>query len=300
VSKRWLPDYVTVFTDRHGRQRFRYRRKGFEGGYFKAAPGTEEFRRELKAFESGKIDSAQQAMARTLPGTIDELVTRYMAVPSRLGPTEATQRKIRAVLSNFRAAHAHRIVADVQFEHIEAIVEKAKAKRPSEDGKRTIGGVEAARKLRKELVRLFDFSIAIRQRQSNPVRQAAKVKVAAGERSKGFHTWTEQEIAQYRAHHIAALYVETNGCYWACPVSSRGMRRATRGSILARTRSSRIRPASAGASCGPASRSGSSAPASGRSRATMAAALRRRWRRSANGAGSSSIRGAATPGRTSG
>jgi integrase len=201
VSKRWLPDYVTVFTDRHGRQRFRYRRKGFEGGYFKAAPGTEEFRRELKAFESGKIDSAQQAMARTLPGTIDELVTRYMAVPSRLGPTEATQRKIRAVLSNFRAAHAHRIVADVQFEHIEAIVEKAKAKRPSEDGKRTIGGVEAARKLRKELVRLFDFSIAIRQRQSNPVRQAAKVKVAAGERSKGFHTWTEQEIAQYRAHH---------------------------------------------------------------------------------------------------
>lgn len=201
MKKRWLPQYVSVFTDRHGKQHFRYRRKGFEGGYFKSAPGTEEFRTELRAFDKGQTDTVAEAVKRTLPGTIDELVTRYMSVPSRLGPTEATQRKIRAILSNFRASHGHRVTADVQFEHIEAIIEKARAKRPSEDGKRMVGGVEAARKLRKELVRLFDFSIAIRQRQSNPVRQAARVKVAAGERSKGFHTWTEEEIAQYRAFH---------------------------------------------------------------------------------------------------
>lgn len=63
------------------------------------------------------------------------------------------------------------------------------------------GGVEAARKLRKELVRLFDFAVKIRMRLTNPVHQAEKVRVAAGERSLGFHTWTEAEIDQYRTHH---------------------------------------------------------------------------------------------------
>jgi integrase len=201
MTKRWLPKHVTVFTDRHGKARFRYRRRGFEGGYFKSAFGTEDFRKELAAFERGKVDTVQEAIKRTIPGTIDDLVTRYFSVPSRLGPTDDTQRKIRAILSRFREAHGHRIVADVQFEHIEAIIEKAKAKRPSEDGKRMVGGIEAARKLRKELVRLFDYAIKVRMRPDNPVRQADRVKVAAGERSKGFHTWTEAEIAQFRAYH---------------------------------------------------------------------------------------------------
>jgi integrase len=209
MAKRWLPKHVTMFTDRHGKPRFRYRRKGFEGGYFKSAFGTEDFRKELASFQSGQVDTVQQAIRNTIPGTIDDLVTRYFAVPSRLGPTAETQNKIRLILSKFRDAHGHRIVADVQFEHIEAIVEKAKAKQPvhkyNDDGSirstRMIGGVEAARKLRKELIRLFDFAIGIRMRPDNPVRIAAKVKVAAGQRSKGFHTWSEAEIAQFYERH---------------------------------------------------------------------------------------------------
>jgi integrase len=197
--KRWLPPYVSVFTDRHGHQRFRYRRKGYEGGYFKAPFGSDEFRRELATFGRSKIDTAQQAVERALPGTINELVTRYFQSPSRLGPGEATQAKIRAILSRFRSDHGHRLVADVQFEHIEAILEKAKAKRL--EGKRTVGGIEAARKLRKELVRLFDFAIKIRLRKDNPVVQSERVRVPAGERSTGFHTWTEEEIAQYYERH---------------------------------------------------------------------------------------------------
>lgn len=198
---RHLPDYVTSFTDRHGKVRLRYRRKGFEGGYFKAALGTEAFRVEYRGFDSGKVDTVQQAINRALPGTIDDLVTRYFSVPSRLGPTAATQSKIRAILSRFREEHGHRNVAGVQFEHLDAIVEKWKAKRPSDDGKRTLGGVEAGRKLRKELVRLFDYAIKLRMRPDNPVRQTERIKVAAGQRSKGFHTWSEAEIAQYRAYH---------------------------------------------------------------------------------------------------
>lgn len=201
MSKRWLPQYVTMFTDRHGKPHFRYRRKGFEGGYFKAAPGTKEFLAEYKAFDTGKVDTVQQAIERAMPGTIDDLVTRYFAVPSRLGPTETTQAKVRSIISKFRGEHKARVVADVQFEHIDAIIEKAKVKRRSDDGKRMIGGVEAARKLRKELRRLFAYAKKLKMRSDNPVEDTETIKVAAGERSKGFHTWTEPEIAQFYERH---------------------------------------------------------------------------------------------------
>lgn len=207
--RRYLPKYVTSFRDRHGRERLRFRRQGFEAHYFHEPLGTEAFRAEYRKCMEGQLDAGQQAVARTLPGTINELVTRYFTVPSRLGPTDATQAKVRAILERFRAEHGHRIVADVEFEHVERIVAKRLPKAEvvklnadgSERGKRIEGGVEAARKLRKELVRLFDFAVKLRMRQTNPAREAGRIKVAPGERSKGFHTWTEAEIAQYRAHH---------------------------------------------------------------------------------------------------
>jgi hypothetical protein len=48
ARRRFLPKYVTSFTDRHGKERLRFRRKGFEPHYFKAALGTEEFREEYR------------------------------------------------------------------------------------------------------------------------------------------------------------------------------------------------------------------------------------------------------------
>jgi hypothetical protein len=99
---------------------------------------------------------------------------------------------------------------------------------------------------------------------------------------------------------VAALYVETGGCYFGLPGVDPWDERAMRAATPARILSSRTRPASGGASCGPASRCSSSAPASARSRVTMAAVLLPRWPQSASGAAFSSIRGAAMPGRTSG
>lgn len=197
--KRFLPPYVTEFTDRHGRQRYRFRRKGYESRYIAAQPGTEAFRTAYRACMDAALDPVREAIERTAPGTIDDLVTRYLSVPSRLGPTATTQMKVKAILSRFRTEHGKRTVAGVEFEHIERIVAKRVPK--VQVGKRMEGGVEAARKLRKELVRLFDFAVKLKMRQTNPAREAGKIKVASGERSKGFHTWTEVEIAQYRERH---------------------------------------------------------------------------------------------------
>lgn len=86
---------------------------------------------------------------------------------------------------------------DLRFHHIDAIIARARVKRLDSKG-RAIGGIEAARKLRKELRRLLAYAVKLEWIAVNPVDHADTVKVAAGERSTGFHSWTEGEIAQYR------------------------------------------------------------------------------------------------------
>jgi integrase len=198
--RRFLPAFVTVFADRHGKDRLRFRRKGFAGHYFAATFGTPEFTSEYQAcLAGGAIDSIAAIIDRTAPGSIADLTTRYLAVPTRLGPTPATQAKVRAIIDKFRAGRGDWPVAGLRFEHVDIII--AAKRQRIEGGKRPEGGIEAARKLRKELVRLFDFAVKIGLRSDNPVRQSEKVKVARGERSTGYHTWMEDEIARFRAHH---------------------------------------------------------------------------------------------------
>lgn len=199
TPRRFLPAYVSVFRDRHGKERFRFRRKGYESRYINAPLGTEDFLREYRACLDQQQTPADRAVAKAAPGSVQELFVRYVASPARLGPTETTQRKVRAVLSRFVEGRQDRPIALMTFEHIDGILAKRRIK--SEVDGRTEGGIEAARKLRKELIRMFDFAIKIGMRRDNPARLSEKIKVAPGERSRGFHTWTEDEIAAFRAYH---------------------------------------------------------------------------------------------------
>lgn len=203
AKRRFLPKYVSSFADRHGKERLRFRRAGQPTGYFKAALGTEEFRIEYRAFLDAATGPSTIAIERAAPGTIADLVAQYFAVPTRLGPSTVTQDKVRRIVGAFRDEHGSKPVNRIGFEHVEGIIAK-KLVRTMVDtprGKRPSGGPEAARKLRKELVRLFDFAVKKRMIATNPAAQAERVKVPVDQRSTGFHTWTEDEIAQYRAHH---------------------------------------------------------------------------------------------------
>lgn len=195
---RFLPKYVTRFVDRHGTTRYRYRRVGYAGGYFHAKLGSEDFRAEYAAFEESMIGTKPR-VSKWPEGTVGDVVTRYLSVPTRLGPSKTTQAKVRRIVDGFREQHGHRYMVDFRFDHIDKLIADKRVK-GVKDG-RPAGGTEAARKLRKELVRLFDYAIKLRIRTDNPVRQSEMVRVAPGERTKGFHTWTEAEIAQYRKRH---------------------------------------------------------------------------------------------------
>lgn len=201
-SNRFLPEYVSRFQDRHKKWRYRFRRKGYPTGYFKSELGTEEFRQEWAAFMDplkAKEAAAAAVLARFAPGTLGELRHRYFHPPSRLGPTETTQTKVRAVLDRgFFTGREDWPVASITFEHIDALIELRRQKVQDDKGK-WFGGTEAAKKLRKELVRLFDFAEASKIITGSPMKHVGLVKVAAGEKSEGFYAWSEDDIAQYRA-----------------------------------------------------------------------------------------------------
>jgi integrase len=200
-SNRFLPEYVSRFKDRHGKERLRFRRKGYPSQYFTAPLGTEAFREEYHRFNSpDAIAEAREAAAasRCIPGSIGDLLRRYVAVPERLGPSEVTQTKVRNILERFCEGREDRPVKGVTFEHIDAIIAKTRVKRIDAKG-RKVGGVEAARKLRKELRRFFGFARKLGWIAVNPVDDSQPVKISPNERSIGFYTWTEDDIATYRA-----------------------------------------------------------------------------------------------------
>jgi len=101
----------------------------------------------------------------------------------------------------FFQGRASRLVKDVRFDHLEAIIEKRRVRFKNAETNRWEGGIEAARKLRKELVRLFAFADKINMIERSPMEHVDRVKVAPGERTKGFHSWSEVEITQFRARH---------------------------------------------------------------------------------------------------
>jgi integrase len=92
----------------------------------------------------------------------------------------------RRILARFCADYGRDLVANFELKHITAIIgAKAKA------GKR-----DAANNLRKVLRHLFKHAVRLGWIKHNPVAETERLRTTGG----GFHTWTDDEIARYRAH----------------------------------------------------------------------------------------------------
>ncbi|WP_177201849.1 tyrosine-type recombinase/integrase [Qipengyuania nanhaisediminis] len=193
---------MTAFSYRHGKIRYRYRRKGRQGGYFSSSPGSEEFRAEYHAFENKSSSRQDAQIQRPRRGTIGDLKHRYMSVPDRLGPTKVTQQKVGAVIEDFCKGREGRLVSQLTFEHLDAIIAKKKTKtvRDTPSGPREVGGYFAAKKLRKELIRFFQFAKKAGFCDHNVAKDTSPVQRGRGEASGGFHAWTEGQIAQFQRH----------------------------------------------------------------------------------------------------
>lgn len=194
MPKRKTPDNVSAFVDRHGKERWRYRKTGEPTHYFKSMFGTPEFEAELQQ----TIARAPKPIgaARIVPGTIADLITRWYRSGDFAGGNDRTRHKMRGIVERFRAEFGDDRVADFTFEHVEAILVRTSRKRLVAG--KTLGGPEAAARLRKMLGRLFTHAVKLKLIVTDPVALASS---PTKPKPEGFHTWTEEEIRQFEVRH---------------------------------------------------------------------------------------------------
>jgi integrase len=180
--KRSRYPYAKSYTDRHGRKRWRYRRKGFSGE-LGTAYGSDEFKRRYAEAEAEFLGRAQRGAGadRTRPGSVSYVTASLFKTPWWRGLSESTRRTYLGPIEAFRAAHGDKRVADLKRRHIMAIL-AAKADTRA-----------AANNLRKRLIQMLDHAIALDLITVNPAKLVKPYKLEGG----GFHAWDEGEIARF-------------------------------------------------------------------------------------------------------
>lgn len=177
---------MTEFKDRHGNWHIRFRQKGRETYYFKSLPGTPEFEAELAACRAGTAAPKMSVgLGRIKPGSLNALIHIYYSSPEFLGLKESTKAGYRGVLDRFRAIYGEVPVADFKRQSIKEIL-GTMADRPS-----------AANHLLDRMKGLFKLALDLEWRTDDPTIGVRGYRLD----SDGFHTWTEEQIAQFEKRH---------------------------------------------------------------------------------------------------
>ena len=173
--------YVSAFNDRHGKRRWRFRRKGYPQYYFKSPHGTKAFEREYAACIS--TDQTPIALRSVDPGSINDVVARYYSDNAFRDLAESTQSVYRGVLERFRADFGDVSIKAFDAGRIASLMNHM----------RHIP--HAAARLRKLLAQLLRIARRDKLLPSgfDPIKDASPPKTT----SKGYHRWTEEELAAF-------------------------------------------------------------------------------------------------------
>jgi integrase len=186
------PKYVNGFIDRHGRARFYLRRPGFKSAPLPGLPWSPEF---MAAYEAAlanhpRVDPAARH-ART--GTIRALAISYFASPGFTNLADNTRAHLRRLIERF-CQHQDQLgrplgdksAAGLQRQHVSKIMQVFADRRVY------------ANHLRQGLRALMQHAIAIGVREDDPTVGVKLLKI----KTEGFHSWTEDEIAQFERAHL--------------------------------------------------------------------------------------------------
>lgn len=188
-----LPPNVRPVQDRHGKIRYRFRRKGWKSQYLPGQPGKAEFHKAYAAIiEGGEVEApAISSPRKVVPRSLDDLFAKLKKTIRWQKKKARTQLVQGRILERFMdrkdkqgRRYGARPVASVTVTWLENILSKMH-ETPA-----------AANVLRKTLAGLMDQAIRMNWRTDNPVRLTDSF--AEGE---GFHDWSDEEIDQYRDTH---------------------------------------------------------------------------------------------------
>jgi integrase len=121
--------------------------------------------------------------ANTHPGTINALVVHYYQSDAWNQLTADTRKTRKRIIERFRVEHGNKRVAMLQREHILNML--AKIAKPT-----------AKRHWLMAVTGLMAAAVPL-MRKDNPTEGIARIRLA---KSRGHHTWTDEQIAQYREH----------------------------------------------------------------------------------------------------
>lgn len=177
---------ASPYEDRHGKIRWRYRRKGCKAVALPSGgPGDPAFRDAYEAAVAGATPVLVGA-SRTKPGTFDALLTAYYQASDFTGIRgAATRRSYRIILEKFRAEYGTLRVRHLQQHHVRKMLDK-RAATPA-----------AANNFLKRLRALMAFAVKRQEADHNPTLGIKPLPMRQG----GWHTWTDDELDQFRAAH---------------------------------------------------------------------------------------------------
>ena len=177
--------YVNRFLDRHGEWRHYFRRGGGKGIPLPGLPGSEEFMSAYAMALAAQADQASEiGSGRTLPGTINALVVAYYKSDEwQNGLGEETRKSRKRIIEHFRMKHGDKRVALIRREHVLKMLGD-------------VGKPSAKRNWLKAIRGLLHFAVPTMLKE-DPTAGIAGIKMP---KTKGHHTWTDDEIAQYREH----------------------------------------------------------------------------------------------------
>jgi integrase len=178
--------YVHAFPDRHDKKRHYFRRAGRKQVPLPGLPGSAEFMEAYQAALAG--DTApwlEIGAGRSKPGSVAAAVASYFQSKRfvELGPN--TQRVRRRILERFREDHGDKPIKSLERRYVDAMLAKK------------IATPHAARHFLIALREVIAVAIMNRLRDDDPT---LGMSVTTRE-TDGFKTWSEDEIAQFKARH---------------------------------------------------------------------------------------------------
>jgi integrase len=186
--KSLLPPYVHCFRDRHGTIRSAFRRGSIRVPLpvpLYGAEWQEAYRTAVADYIAGREPSqrSQIGAERTKPGTFAAGFIVYTGSAKFKELRESTQRVHFNILSRLRDQYGDRRLNQLQRRHV---IDWLNERTPS-----------AAEVLLKVVRRMMQYCVLIELIEIDPTVGVKAPKY----QSTGYHTWTDDELAQYRRRH---------------------------------------------------------------------------------------------------
>jgi integrase len=179
-----LPKFTHAYVNRHGKACFYLRRPGHKKVRLPGLPWTPEFMAAREAALQGDGGKVEIGASRTVAGTVSAaLVGYYQSSTFGNGVAASTRQNRRAILEAFRSQHGDKRIALMHATALQTIVN---GKTPA-----------AQRNFKKAMRGFIDFCISHNLMKVDPLDGVRLTKL----KTRGHHTWTTDEIAQYRDHH---------------------------------------------------------------------------------------------------